>query len=280
MTTRRDFLRTIGTGTLGLGVLPELLRADGREKLLRRIGMQLYTVREEAKANLLMTLARVARIGYREVEFAGYFGNNLKKIKATLDQNHLIAPSAHYSLEDLRKDFVKTIEQAAALGHRYLIFAWVPKEERTPDGYRAIADDLNRGGGLAASHGMKVGYHNYSYDFDLVGGERPYDLLLARTDPKTVAMEMDIYWIISGGGDPLEYFAKYPGRFELLHIKDMLGDAKHTMVDVGDGFVNWRKIITTAKRQGAQHFFVEHDEATDPFLTLQRSFNYLNRLST
>jgi sugar phosphate isomerase/epimerase len=278
VTTRRDFLRAIGTGTLGLGALPELLRADGHEELVRKIGMQLYTVREEAKANLLMTLARIARIGYREVEFAGYFGNDLKQIKATLDQNHLVAPSAHYSLEDLRKDFSKTIDQAAALGHSYLIFAWVPKEERTPDGYRAIADDLNRGGALAASHGMKVGYHNYSYDFDLVGRERPYDLLLARTDPNTVAMEMDIYWIISGGGDPLEYFAKYPGRFELLHIKDMLGDAKHTIVDVGDGIVNWRKVISRAKAQGAKHFFVEHDETKDPFRTLRRSFTYLRGL--
>jgi sugar phosphate isomerase/epimerase len=274
--TRRQFVFTLGTA-LSATLSPVSLMAAPRARITR-LGAQLWTVRNLAARNLGDVLRRIAEIGYADVEFAGYHGVPPAAIRKMLKSSGLAAPSAHIRFEDLRDGIAPALSDARILGHRYLIFAWIPEEERTRDGFLRIAEALNRAGRITEPYGIKVGYHNYSYDFATSGSERMYDLILENTDPALVTMEMDVYWILAGGGDPIEYLKKYRNRYSLIHIKDMLGDSSHTMVDVGDGVVKWSAILGEAKRAGVKHFIVEHDEPVDPIKSLRRSYRFVHSL--
>jgi sugar phosphate isomerase/epimerase len=154
----------------------------------------------------------------------------------------------------------------------------IANEKAGLDGYREAADVLNRAGEIARKSGITIGYHNHGTELAPIGGVRPYDVILDRTDPSLVAMEMDIYWLVTGGGDPLAYFARYPGRFRMVHVKDMDGTPKHRMTDVGKGVIDWKQIFAQSRQAGIEHYFVEHDEATDPFASIAVSYEYLKSL--
>jgi sugar phosphate isomerase/epimerase len=247
---------------------------------LSRIGMQLYTVRRELEKDFEGTLARVAALGYREVEFAGYFKRAPKEVKAALKRHRLASPAAHVPLAALRGSLQESIDAAHVVGHKYLLVAYLPAEERrTLDDYRRHADLFNRAGERLKQAGLRFAYHNHDFEFTPTEGRVPYDLLLERTDPETVKLELDLYWTVKGGASPLAYFAKHPGRFHLLHVKDMDATPRRFFTEVGRGRIDFKPIFANAARAGVRHYFVEQDETPgSPFDSLKVSIDHLRKL--
>ena len=284
MTDRRRFLELTGAALAAGAAAPGLLRALGeREGAARigRIGLELYTVRSEMEKNVEHTLARVAQIGYKEVEFAGYFGRTPAQVRAALAANGLAAPAVHIGLDDIRPPTLqRTLDSAHTIGHRWVVVAWIDEKDRkSQDDYKAIADTMIAASVEAAKAGVAIGYHNHDFEFTLFNGTTGLATLVERTANTAVAIEMDLYWAIMSGQDPLAWFAKYPGRFPLVHVKDSAGPPKHVMTDVGAGTVDWKKIFAKHQQAGIKHYFVEHDEPGDAFASAAASYAYLKRLT-
>jgi sugar phosphate isomerase/epimerase len=279
--TRRTFLATLGVAALGIASRDAL--ADGvllaPKRKLKKVGLQLYTVRDLMKADLPGTLRKVAQIGYKEVEFAGYYGRSPAQIKALLKQNGLTSPSSHIGLDILEKDSVRAFADAKAIGHSWVTMPYIPEERRkTVDDWNKIIDLLNQLGPQAKAAGLRLAYHNHDFEIRPVGGVRPLDLMLSKTDPSLVDFEMDLYWVVFGGGDPLDFFNRYPGRFKLVHVKDSAGPPDNKMVDVGKGTIDFPKIFAQSDKAGIKHYFVEHDQPADPIATIRNSYRYLHAL--
>jgi sugar phosphate isomerase/epimerase len=272
---RRAFLAMLSGSLIATAVgaraygMPPARRLD-------RIGVQLYTIRDALTADLDGSLARVAAIGYREVELAGYRSHTVAEFKAALDRHGLAAPSTHIAMERVRDELPRVLDEAHQLGHKFVVCPNIADEKAGLDGYRQAADVLNHAGEIAGRSGISIGYHNHESELAPIGGVRPYDVMLERTDPRLVTMEMDIFWLVKGGGDPLAYFRKYPGRFRMVHVKDMDGTPAKTMVDVGKGVIDWKKLFEADP--GIEHYFVEHDDARDPFASIADSYAYLRGL--
>ena len=268
---RREFARAAGAGLLSSTVY----RLSSR---ISPIGLQLYTVRDLMQRDFEGTIAAVAHVGYREVEFAGYFNHTPQQVREILRRHRLRAPSFHIEAGALGDGYDRILDSAKIIGHEYVTVAWTPEEvRRTLDDWRRIADRYNEGARQARAAGLRFAYHNHSYEFEPKDGQVPYDVLLERTDPDLVKLEMDLYWITNAGKDPLDYFARYPGRMELVHVKDMTAD--HQMVDVGAGTIDWRRIFAQRRQAGIRHYFVEHDEPTDAMASITASYRYLSRLN-
>ena len=281
MPTRRNFLATLGVAAFGLASRDAL--ADGvllaPKRKLKKVGLQLYTVRDLMKADLPGTLRKVAQIGYKEVEFAGYFGRSPAQIRALLKQNGLTSPSSHIGLDILEKDPVKAFADAKAIGHQWATVPYIPEERRkTVDDWNRIIDLLNRLGPQAKAAGLRLAYHNHDFEIRPVNGVRPLDMMLDRTDPSLVDFEMDLYWVVFGGGDPIDFFNRHPKRFAMVHVKDSAGPPDNKMVDVGKGTIDFPKIFAQSDKAGIKHDFVEHDQPADPIATIRNSYQYLHAL--
>lgn len=272
---RREFLGTVGSAGAMLA-LGNLGGETADAKKLGAIGLQLYTVRDQMKKDFFGTLAKVARIGYNDVEFAGYFGYDAKAVRAALKQNGLVSTSSHIGFPELGKSWDTIIEDAQTIGQKYLICPWIDEKKRTISGYKEVAELFNKAGEQAKKAGLQFGYHNHDFEFPPIDGQVPYDLLIKETDPRLVKMEMDVFWITNAGKDPVSYFRRYPGRFSLLHIKDR--DAAGKMVDVGKGVIPWKSILARRQLAGVKHIYVEHDDPADPFASIRASYQYLKRL--
>jgi sugar phosphate isomerase/epimerase len=282
VTTRRGFL---GASLAALAAHGYRFRpsAPARETdppsdRLDTIGVQLYTVRGEMRRDPEGTLARVARIGYREVEFAGYHNRTPEQLRDALRANGLSAPAAHVGLDSLEGDRgARTIDAAATLGHRYLVVAWMPEDwRRTLDDWRRVAERMNRVGERTRAAGIQFAYHNHDFEFRPLEGRVPFEVFCEAADPTLVQIELDLFWITHGGGDPLAFIGRWPGRVPMVHVKDRTVEG--TMVDVGAGAINWRRIFAERRRAGIRHYFVEHDEPPDPWASISASFGYLGRL--
>ena len=245
-----------------------------------RVGLQLYTVRSEMQRDFEGTLARVAAIGYREVEFAGYFGRSATAVRRALESAGLTAPATHVPAVTVTQDWLRALEEAAAIGCRYVVAAWIDAVERTTLGHwQRWAERFNRAGEQAAAHGVRFAYHNHNYEFQPVSGRLPYQVLLDETDAGRVRFEMDLCWIISAGGDPLPFFSAHPGRFPLVHVKDSGGAPEHRMLDVGRGSIDFPRIFAERTKAGIEHFFVEHDEPESPMESARVSYEFMRRLA-
>jgi sugar phosphate isomerase/epimerase len=275
---RRRFLQRTAVGLSALG-LPRRLVGAPRYTHLDRIGVQLYTVRDAVQRDLEGTLARVAAIGYQEVEFAGYAGRTAAQVRDAVRRAGLSAPAAHVPLAALGQGWDRVLDDARTVGHRYLVMPWLDEKDRPNlDAYRRIADRLNRAGEAASRAGLRFAYHNHAFEFARMENRLPYDVLLEATDPAHVLFELDLYWITKGGQDPLAYFARSPGRFPLVHVKDSAGPPEHQMADVGAGTIEWARIFAHRKQAGIEHFFVERDDPPDPFASIAASHAYLSDL--
>src|SRR5207245_399172 len=169
----------------------------------------------------------------------------------------------------------RALEDALVIGRRDVVVRWLPPaERRSLDGYKRVARLFNRAGAVARDLGLQFAYHNHDFEFARLGGRVPYDVLLAETDPKLVALELDLYWITKGGGKPLAYFARYPGRFHMVHVKDMDKTRARGSAAVGRGVTGFKKIFARSAQAGIKHYFVEHDQPADPFASIEASFNY------
>jgi sugar phosphate isomerase/epimerase len=244
---------------------------------LGQLGLQLYGVRDLMDHDLEGTIAQVAAIGYREVELAGLHKKTAKEMRAILDRHGLRARSSHVSMQDIRRNWAQTLDDAATLGQTYIVNPWIDEAERTVAGYTKAAHEMTVAAQAARAHGLGFAYHNHEFEFTLVDGKLPYDILLAECDPQLVKMELDIFWIRKGGQDPLVYFARYPGRFTMIHAKDMAKDG--TMVDVGQGVIDWREIFRRGRQAGLEYTFVEHDEPPSPIADAKVSYDYLHALT-
>ena len=276
--SRRAFVHEAAAAA-ALAFAPGLaVAADGLGRAkLDAIGIQLYTVRAQMAANVDTTIAAIAEIGYREVEFAGLFGKSAREMRAILDRNHLVAPCSHVSVPPTADEWQRMLEDAATLGQAYIACASIGGRDRSVDGYKRVAAQFNTAGAAAKRAGLQFAYHNHDFEFRPVDGRLPYDILLAECDADLVKMEMDLYWIVTGGQDPLAYFARHPGRFPLVHVKDRATDG--AMADVGAGTIDFKAIFAQAGRAGIKHYFVEHDNTKDPLATARASFDYLKRLT-
>ncbi len=280
MTTRRSFLRTCGAvaAAASANALPGSLFA-GTAKL-PAIGLQLYTVRSLMEKDVDATLATVAGVGYREVEFAGYFNRTPASLRATLDSLKLTAPSCHVALDAVEGGFDATAAAAAMMGHRWVVVASVPgRFFESIASLKELARRFNAIGQRAKDVGLRYAYHNHNVEFKAVGGMIPLEILLSETDPSLVSFEMDVYWVTQGGGDPLALINKFPGRFPLIHAKDTSGPPERKMRDVGSGVIDWKKFFAQRQKAGIEHVFVERDDAPDPVASITASYGYLHNLS-
>jgi len=264
---------------------------------ITNVGVQLYTVRTDLEKDFEGTLAKVAAIGYKEVEFAGYFGHTPQQVKALLDRQGLVSPSAHldYPTISTPDKWKQALDDAAVIGQTFLVNPWIDESMRNQPGvWKRIADAYNTAGAAANAHGIQFCYHNHNFEFYPsagADGAQPFDVLLESCDPKLVKMELDLCWISAAGKDPLDYFHRYPGRFPLVHVKGLrkVPAASQTptpidkvlpdLTDVGhDDVINWKRIFAKAKEAGIEHYFVEHDVPKDAFASLTASYDYLSHL--
>jgi sugar phosphate isomerase/epimerase len=256
--TRRTFLATLGVAALGIAGKDATAASEilAPRRKIKRIGLQLYTVRDLMKADLPGTLAKVAAIGYKEVEFHDYFGHTPRQVRQLLRRNGLTAPSTHRPFELLESGWQKAL-----------------------DDWKRHAALFNRAAAQAKAVGLRFGYHNHDVEIRKIGDMRPLDLLLKETDPSLVDFEMDLYWVTFAGGDPLDFFNRYPKRFPLVHVKDSSVPPDKKIVDVGQGTIDFRSIFAQSDKAGIKHYFVEHDEPADPIATIRNSYKYLHALT-
>lgn len=261
--SRREILNS--GAALGLAALTAPLFSPVAFAAKKRVtGIQLYTVRASMATDVATTLQAIAGIGYREVEFAGYFDHPPGEIRRMLERFGLAAPSAHIGLQDLREDPTRLVDAAAEIGHDYVTVPWLDIEDRQSiDDYRKWADFLNRLGQTCRTHGIRCAYHNHDFEFAPLQGRVPFDVLLEETEPDLVDFELDFFWARKAGRGVLDVIGQAPQRFTMSHIKDM--DVAGNMVDVGQGTIDFAAILADPAAEAIEHCFVEHDEPTDPF---------------
>ena len=314
MVDRRSFLVMAGgaAASLALGA-----RAPAR---LDRIGVQAFSLPKLLEHDIDGALAMLSGLRYQELELfgpfpfsvqavqdqwksmattlgfsgSGYFGLTAAQFRARLDAHRLTSPSTHIDLDTLRDRTDQVGEAAHTLGHKYVGLALIPEERRkTLDDYRKMADELNAIGTRAKGLGFKVLYHNHGYGFTPLEGQIPTRVLFDRLDPTVVALEMDTFWTVAGGANPVELLDAYPKHYRLMHVKDMSRQLRFehggTMQDFialmpaitpdGTGVLDLPRILGHAKKNGVEHFYVEQDLAADPPAQLGRSIRNLKAMN-
>ncbi len=281
MIDRRTFLNNATRGTIGAMALTSLNMTEIKAATrLNKIGVQLYTVRNEMAKDFEGSLKKIAEIGYKQVEFAGYYNRTPQQVKEILSRYGLEAPAAHVPIKDLRENLSKPIDAAKTIGHRYLICPYLDAGERkTLDQYKQHAELFNKAGEACKRSGIQFGYHNHDFEFIPIDGRMPYDLLLTYTDKDLLKMELDLYWIKKANQDPIAYLNKYPGRFVAFHIKDMDNTPKGFFTEVGRGVIDFKEIFAQSKKAGLELFIVEQDQSPgSPFDSIKISYDYLSKL--
>ena len=288
MATRRNFLGSIvGGAVVGAALGTRDLRSEGALAWPGPIGLELYTVRDLFAQDPADTLKKVAAAGYKEVEV----GPSVKpaSLNAYLRSAGLTAPSGYFDVPTTVEAWKKTIDMGKSFGLHYLVVGDNPKLDA--DAWNRRADLFNHCGSLSLAAGMQFCYHAHFREFARLGDTCGYDIMLTRCDAKVLKMEMDVFWADYAGVDPIAYFRRYPGRFALLHIKDLKKgypgstsedppeNGPNPFVPVGQGSINWQRIFAHARQAGAKHIFVEQDRCDVPPLeAIKISFDYLKAL--
>lgn len=277
MMNRRAFVA--GAGGLmamsGIGIT-----GIARAARVKAVGLQLYTVRELFAKDPVGTLEKVARIGYREVEFGGgnYETMDHAMLRETMDRLQLRAPSTHVAYDTMAKDFGAVVKMVKTLGSDTIVLPWLAEEQRTDAGFGEVISGLNRFSAQARDAGLGFAYHNHDFEFlTTSGGRSLYDRLLDEADPALVKMELDLYWAIHAGADAAKLIDRLSTRLYAFHVKDMNKDK--SMAAVGAGTIDFAALF---KRPGASqvtHFYVENDAAPAPYIPdITTSFKNLSAL--
>ena len=274
---RRRFIQ-LSASAAGLAALPLSFSLQANDHKTAVPALQLYTLRDWMAVSVPGTLQLVAGVGYKELEFAGYYDHSPKEIKRLLDGEGLSAPSSHVPLDMFKAGVNKVIDTALEIGHRYVVVPYLTEEQRgnSIDVYKRLAADMNSWGEACNKAGLKLAYHNHDFEFFKTDGQIPYDVLLSETDADKVAMEMDLYWMFKAKQDPLAYFNKHTGRFKLWHVKDM--DKAGAFADVGTGTIDFAPIFAAADKAGVEHYVVERDQTQDKLATIQQGYKAVNKL--
>ncbi|WP_462254084.1 sugar phosphate isomerase/epimerase family protein [Ferruginibacter sp.] len=284
MNTRRNFIKQSGLLTAGLMMNPsDLLKKQ------KNVGIQLYSVRDEIFKDPRGVIKKIAAAGYSEVEMFGlsaenkFYGLTVKEFAQLLKDNKLKSPSGHYMpekflFENGNGDDVKNFCEAGnILGNKYIIIPWMQEERRKNiDQYKALAERINKAGEICKKANLQLAYHNHDFEFADMNGQHGYDVLLNNTDKDLVKMEMDLYWVVRAGYNPVELFKRHPGRFHLWHVKDMDKADKTKNTEVGNGTVDFKTIFANAKLSGVKHYMVEQENNYKPdiFNSIKTSCGY------
>jgi sugar phosphate isomerase/epimerase len=293
MISRRSFFQRVAAVPAGFST-PAL---RGETDYTRHLGVQLYTLRDVLPKDPDTTLREVARIGYREVEV---LGDNLRQISPILKKYNLAAVSGHFDAglitgrwrdpkpASLPDNWNAAADLAKASGLSYMVVPWIDQEDRTDEAFRAIVDKLNPAGEVCRARGMKLCYHNHAFDFAPRNSGRLIDLLLRRTDPAFVALELDVFWASVAGFDPVQVLKQFKGRVPLIHLKDKAKDTPKkydeeipaaSFKEVGAGILDIRGILHAATAAGVRHILVEQDKTPgDPIACIRRSYEYVRNL--
>ena len=281
---RRKFLATLALAAAAspLACTPKPGSTAAAPRRLRRVGIQLYTLRDDAGRDLERTLGDIAQAGYNDVELLGSmnnFGMPPERVRAILDRVGLRAPSTHVSGEAF-DDLDRQIDVAKILGHEYLVLAGLPTSDTSSlDGYRRWADRLNEAGRHALPSGIRIGFHDEPVDFKAIDGAVPYDVLAERTDPAFVRLQFDTGNLAMAGGDPVDFLKRFGARCWLFHIKDVpsLGAANDT--ELGKGIIDFPRLLASIDRIDEKFLFVEQETYPGaPLDSARRNYAYISTL--
>lgn len=285
MHKRREFLKSAAVLSSG-ALLSSYARPvffSGHDKL-QSFGLQLWTLRDDLPKDPKGILKQVASFGYTQVEgFEGpkgiFWGMKNTEFKKLMDDLGMKFIATH---TDINKDFERKVNEAAEIGMKYLICPYLGPQKKIDD-FKKFADTFNQRGELCKKHGLRFGYHNHDYGFVAVDGQLPQDILMQNTDKNLVDFEMDIYWVVTAGQDPIHWLNKYPGRFKLCHLKDRKKGAaasqRDVSVDLGTGSIDFKKIVKEGKKKGMEYFIVEQEtyEGTTPLAAAKADAEYLKQ---
>ena len=286
---RRHFIKRAG---LSLGALAVAASGDlVANPYGKPIGLQLYTVRGHIQTDLQGTLKRIAEIGYKEVELGtfDFYGKKPAELRRILERSGLKGVGLHFNEEQLRSGPEKHIADAKECGVTYVgLSSLGEKNRKSLDAIKRNAEWFNNLGEAIRRAGCRFDYHGHNFDYATVDGVVEYDELIRRTDPRMVNFELDCFWCVRAGKDPVDYFHRFPGRFPLLHIKDLKPGFPPTtghdsrpgaFTEVGRGVIGWKKIFKAAPQGGMKHFYVEQDECDrDSLESIKISYDYLHQL--
>jgi len=272
---RRTFISRTAAATVATTLFPSMSCKES----VPRTGLILYTVRGEMNSDPAGTLDAVAALGYNWIEAADYNDGlfyNMKpaEFRKMIESRGMSLVSSHNEMSE--SDYEQIIGNAAEAGLRYVVVPSLPRRVfESADSVKRAAEFLNLAGEKCRELGMKAGFHNHTIEFSPVEGIVPLDILLENTDPELVCFELDLAWATSGGASPVEYFNRYPGRFELWHIKDLSVDKKDATL--GEGIIDFAPIFDLKKVAGRQYFFIEQDDCVthSPLVSIEISRNYL-----
>jgi sugar phosphate isomerase/epimerase len=289
---RREFLKTASMLTSGLALAMVSNKIMGcktpsvkASAINENFGLQLYTLRADMPKDPKGILQQVASFGYKQIEsYEGaqgiFWGMKNTEFKSFLDGLGMQMISSHC---DINKNFEQKADEAAAIGVKYLIAPYLGAQKEL-DFYKKAAERFNQCGNICKQRGMRFAYHNHDYSFKPVENELPQDVMMQMTDKDSVDYEMDIYWVVTAGQDPVFWFNKYPDRFRLCHVKDRMknapaseGDASTTL---GQGMINYPEILNVARKKGMQYFIVEQEkyEGTTPLQAVKDNALYMKNL--
>ena len=284
---RRSFLKTLGI--LGVAV-PGFngLFFDTAPKKIPGLGIQLYMVKDEMEKDAAGTLKQLGQMGYRQIESFGgskgmFWGLGNKEFKKMAGDFGLTLVSSHYN--DEPAGFENQVKMAAEIGMTYLICPW-KGPQKSIDDFKRIAGEFNHNGELCEKYGMRFGYHAHDYPYIKVDGELPINVLLNHTDPRLVDFQMDFYYTVTEGQDPVAFIKKYPHRFKLCHMRDVLkerlpkGSDVESACDLGQGVINYPELLTTALDDGMNYFFIEQSRFyhETPLQSARVNLNYLKQI--
>jgi sugar phosphate isomerase/epimerase len=300
--SRRNFLQVSAAGALGVVALSRVGKSDAWaipatasvDLKSYGVGLQLYTIRDAMKTDVPGSLKRISDMGYKNLEMASYangmfYGYKPEEFKKMVNDLGMDIISSHASVEStgITLDNAKQMtEDHVKVGVKYCVQPWVVEEARkTIDSYKRMVADWNKVGKIMRENGIQFGYHNHNFEFDTVEGKIPYyDIFMVELDKELVTMEMDLFWTTKAGQNPIEIFKKYPGRFQLLHFKDMYTKeapfvkvASEDFAPVGAGLIDFKEILAAKNISGMKYFFVEQDRTKDgkPFDSIQTSITNL-----
>jgi sugar phosphate isomerase/epimerase len=262
---RREFLRMGGNLAAGATLAPLackfMPKEDDADKL-KAFGIQLWTVKNALGKDPKSVLKQLSADGYKQIEsFEGskgmFWGMTNTEFKAYMDELGMTIISSHCNTS---QDFEKKVDEAAAIGMKYLLNPYVPVQ-KTADDYKKIAEQFNKNGEVCKKAGIRFGYHNHAHDFKTVDNQVAMDIYLQNTDSSLVDFEMDIYWVVTAKHDAEAWLKKYKNRFRLCHVKDRIKGATEDDASciLGEGSIDFRKILKTAKANGMQYYIVEQE---------------------
>lgn len=268
MQNRRNFLKATGTLASGLLIGRSAFSMDDfstNGSSIKKFGLQLYSLRTDLPKDPKGVLKQVAAFGYKQIEsYEGkdgmFWGMTNKEFKKYMDELGMTIVSSHCNINN---DFETKAAQAGEIGMKYLICPSLGGANKSIDDFKRAVDKFNACGDICKKNGLRFAYHNHGYSFEQMDGQLPQDILMQGTNKDTVDFEMDIYWVVTAGADPIAWFEKYPGRWKLCHVKDRRKGAEpknhDASIDLGTGNIDFKKILKAGKSKGLEYFIVEQE---------------------